>query len=197
MHGVFRWDASSSLANLLGSLPPLAPLPASAYPAGPAQRAPLATPRAHTATPRSNWRPLSRSQKHIILLVYVTTLSAAETAILSDASDSPRAPPGTAQERPGIARGLPGTPRACQKSCQRAPRDVQGTRMRLRAHPEGCKTHMRIISTGLPVSFPLSLCSSLWGRGQHTDVRHTNRSSCQFPTFPLLKPWGKGANHPA
>ena len=55
---------------------------------------------------------------------------------------------------------------------------------------------MRLISTGLLVSFQVSLCSSLWGRGQHTHARHTNRSSGQFPAFPLLKPFEEGRNTP-
>ena len=39
MHCVFKWHASSSLAKFLGSLPPLAPPPGSAYSGVPAQRA--------------------------------------------------------------------------------------------------------------------------------------------------------------
>ena len=51
---------------------------------------------------------------------------------------------------------------------------------------EGGNTPTLVIPTDVLVSFPLSPCSSLWGRGQHTHARHISRSSCQFHALPLL-----------
>ena len=109
---------------------------------------------------------------------------------------SSQGPPRDAQGSPEDPPGTPRAPARSQKSSQRDPQDALGTKNELPSYPEGSKTPTRVVSTGLPVSFLLSLCSSLWGRGQHTHARHTNKSSGQFPASPLLKPLGKGATHP-
>ena len=89
--------------------------------------------------------------------------------------------PGSSQGPPRDAQGSPEdppeTPRAPargQKSSQRVPRDAQVTKNEPPSYPEGGKTPTRVVSTGLPVSFLLSLCSSLWGRGQHTHARQVS-----------------------
>ena len=51
---------------------------------------------------------------------------------------------------------------------------------------EGGNTPTRVIPTDVLVSFPLSPCSSLRARGQHTHASQISKSSCQSPAFPLL-----------
>ena len=96
---------------------------------------------------------------------------------------SPQGAPG----RPGIAHGSPrdaqgacNEPKQLPKSPQGRPRDQN----ELPIYPERGTTITRVISTGLPVSFALYLCSSLWVRGWHTHARHISRWSCQSPAFP-------------
>ena len=59
----------------------------------------------------------------------------------------------------------------------------------------GQNTHARYINKS-SCQFPAFPLPKPWGRGQNTHTCYMKRSSCQFPAFPLLKPLGKGAKHP-
>ena len=71
---------------------------------------------------------------------------------------------------------------------------------------EGGNTPTRVTPTHLLVSLPLSLCSSLWGRGQNTHARHISKGATQprasyqqiswsVSNFPAAQACGEGGQH--
>ena len=106
MHGVFRRNASCSLANLQGSLPPLTPSLASACSAWPTRRAPPAARRSPRDDPPFTPPTLEKiTETHLKPTAYVKKLLLAEEEIPRDDSNVHRDRPRTPQGRPGPPKG--------------------------------------------------------------------------------------------